>query len=73
MEEKKFDELLSMIENNIKDLENGNVDLETSIKKYEETMKMVKICNDKLTHATNSVNKILEENGNLTDFTIPEN
>ena len=72
MEEKKFDELLSMIENNIKDLENGNVDLETSIKKYEETMKMVKICNDKLTHATNSVNKILEENGNLTDFTIPE-
>ena len=73
MEEKKFDELLSMIENNIKDLENGNVDLEISIKKYEETMKMVKICNDKLTLATNSVNKILEENGNLTDFTIPEN
>ena len=47
-------------------------DLETSIEKYSEAMKMIKICSDKLNKATESVNKILEENGNLSDFTINE-
>ena len=30
-----------------------------SIKKYTEAMKIVKVCNDKLTSATDAVNKIL--------------
>ena len=72
MEEKKFDELLVNIEVIVKDLESGNIDLETSIEKYGEAMKMIKICSDKLNKATESVNKILEENGNLSDFTISE-
>ena len=69
MEEKKFDELLVDIEKIVKDLESGNVDLETSIEKYSEAMKMIKVCSDKLNKATESVNKILDENGNLNDFT----
>lgn len=72
MEEKKFDELLVDIEKIVKDLESGNVDLETSIEKYSEAMKMIKVCSDKLNKATESVNKILDENGNLNDFTISE-
>ena len=72
MEEKKFDELLVDIEKIVKDLESGNVDLETSIEKYSEAMKMIKICSDKLNKATESVNKILDENGNLNDFVISE-
>ena len=72
MEEKKFDELLVDIEKIVKDLESGNVDLETSIEKYSEEMKMIKICSDKLNKATESVNKILDENGNLNDFVISE-
>ena len=72
MEEKKFDELLVDIEKIVKDLETGNVDLETSIEKYSEAMKMIKICSDKLNKATESVNKILDENGNLNDFVISE-
>ena len=43
MEEMKFDELLVNIEKIIKDLESGNIDLETSIEKYSEAMKMIKI------------------------------
>ena len=70
--EKKFDELLIEIEKIVRDLESGNTDLETSIEKYSEAMKMIKICSDKLSKATESVNKILEENGNLSDFTISE-
>lgn len=73
MEEKKFDELLNDIEIIVKDLESGNIDLETSIDKYSEAMKMIKVCSEKLNKATESVNKILEENGNLSDFTINDN
>ena len=72
MEEKKFDELLVDIENIVKDLESGNIDLETSIEKYSEAMKLIKICSDKLNKATESVNKILDENGSLSDFEVKE-
>ena len=72
MEEKKFDELLVDIEKIVKDLESGNIDLETSIEKYSEAMKMIKVCSDKLNKATEAVNKILDENGNLNDFVVSE-
>ena len=72
MEDKKFDELLNEIESIVKDLESGNVDLETSIDKYSEAMKLIKICSDKLNKATESVNKILDETGNLSDFQVTE-
>lgn len=72
MKEKKFDELLIEIEKIVKDLESGNIDLETSIDKYSEAMKLIKICSDKLNNATESVNKILEENGNLEEFNVVE-
>ena len=72
MKDKKFDELLVEIENIVKDLESGNIDLETSIKKYSEAMKLIKVCSDKLNKATESVNKILNENGELENFEIKE-
>lgn len=72
MEKKKFDELLVDIEKIVKDLESGNIDLETSIEKYTEAMKMIKVCSDKLNSATEAVNKILDENGNLNDFKVSE-
>lgn len=68
--EKKFEELMNDLEVIVKDLENGNTDLESSIEKYTEAMKIVKTCNDKLTNATSAVNKILQENGKLEDFEV---
>ena len=73
MKEKKFEELMNDLETIIKELETGEVDLESSIEKYTEAMKLVKICGDKLDSATASVNKILNEDGSLTDFSIEEN
>ena len=70
MEDKKFDELLVEIEKIIKNLESGNIDLETSIDEYSKAVKLIKICSDKLNKATETVKKILDENGNLTDFAI---
>lgn len=72
MENKKFEELMTDLESIIKELETGEVDLESSIEKYTEAMKIVKICGEKLDNATESVNKILNEDGTLSEFNIEE-
>lgn len=72
IEDKKFEELMNELEIIVKDLESGNADLEASIVKYTEAMKIVKVCNDKLANATEAVNKILKENGTLEDFEVTE-
>ena len=72
MEEKKFEELMTDLEKIIKELETGEVDLESSIEKYTEAMKIVKACGEKLDNATESVNKILNEDGSLSDFKVEE-
>jgi exodeoxyribonuclease VII small subunit len=70
--DKKFEELITDLEVIVKDLENGNTDLENSIEKYTEAMKIVKTCSDKLNNATEAVNKILSENGELENFEVQE-
>jgi len=72
MENKKFEELMTELETIIKELETGEVDLESSIEKYTEAMKIVKLCGEKLDVATESVNKILNEDGSLSEFKIEE-
>lgn len=72
MKEKKFEDLMTELESIIKELETGEVDLESSINKYTEAMKIVKVCGEKLDVATESVNKILNENGTLSDFNIED-
>lgn len=70
--EKKFEELMEELEVIVKDLESGNTDLENSINKYTEAMKIVKICSEKLNNATETVNQILKDNGELENFEIEE-
>lgn len=70
--EKSFEENLIELENIVKELENGNVDLDKAIEKYSEAMKLAKNCSDKLSAATEKVNKILKENGELEDFEFEE-
>ncbi|MBE6158522.1 MAG: exodeoxyribonuclease VII small subunit [Firmicutes bacterium] len=71
-EEKTFEESLKELENLVKELESGEADLDKVIEKYSEAMKLAKLCGDKLTKATEEVNKILKENGTLENFEIPE-
>ena len=72
MEDKKFEDLMNELEMNVKKLENGEIDLDSSIETYSEAMKLSKICGDKLTKATESVNKILMDNGEEKDFKVEE-
>ena len=67
-EEIKFEEKLEKLESIVKELEEGNVDLDDAINKYTEAMKIAKECSTKLDKATEAVNKILNENNELEDF-----
>ena len=66
--ESKFEEKLQNLEEIVKELEEGHVDLDDAINKYTEAMKIAKECSAKLDNATKAVNKILNENGELEDF-----
>ena len=70
--EKTFEQSLNELEIIVKELEQGNVDLEKSIEKYTAAMNLAKECGNKLNDATAKVNKILSENGTLEDFEIKE-
>lgn len=70
--ELSFEAALENLESIVKELESGNTPLDNAIDKYTEAMKLVKFCNDKLNTATEKVNKILTENGELANFEIEE-
>lgn len=70
--EVNFEESLSKLEVIVKELENGEVSLDDAIEKFNEAMKLVKICDDKLKSAQDNISKIVNENGTITDFNISE-
>ena len=68
MEEKTFEEALVSLEDIIRELEKGELPLDDMVKKYTEAMELVKFCSDKLNNATETVNKILNNDGSLSEF-----
>ena len=73
MENLSFEKSLEKLESIVHELESGNIELECAIEKYTEAMNLFKSCSEKLNEATKKVNKILEENGTLADFSIDDN
>lgn len=69
---KTFEEKLNELESIIKELENGNVDLDKAIEKYTDAMKIAKDCSETLDKAEKAVNQILNENGKLENFNNQE-
>lgn len=69
-EENTFEASLLKLEDIIRKLESGNVPLDDMVNEYTEAMKLVKYCSEKLNNATKTVNKILNEDGSLTDFKV---
>jgi len=70
--ELNFEESIKLLEDIVKDLESGNVPLDDAINKFNEAMKLANNCNTKLKNAEDSINKILNSNGELEDFSITE-
>lgn len=72
MTELTFEESLEKLEEIVEKLENGNVPLDEAIYEFNEAMQLVKVCNEKLNSAEESIAKIVDENGDLIDFNIKE-
>ena len=73
MEKKvKFEDKIKELENIINDLETGEIDLDESINKYSEAMKLVKECDQRLNDIEKQVSKIILENGQEEDFNVED-
>lgn len=51
MGEIKFEDAIKKLEGIVDELESGDIPLESSLAKYEEGVKMVRVCQDKLQEA----------------------
>ena len=70
--EKTFEDSVRELETIVTELESGELDLDKSIVKYTEAMKLIDFCEKKLNSATETINKLVDENGKITDFKIEE-
>ncbi|MEE0902010.1 MAG: exodeoxyribonuclease VII small subunit [Methanobrevibacter sp.] len=68
MENLSFEESLEKLEEIVTKLENGDVPLDDAIDEFNKAMQLVKLCNNKLTAAEESIAKIVQDNGELVDF-----
>ena len=64
-----FESAILKLEGEVKKLESGNMSLDESIKAFEEAVKLVKVCNERLESAERRV-RILTEgtDGSITDM-----
>ena len=70
--ELSFEENIKKLETIVNELESGEVPLDDAINKFNEASLIAKTCDEKLKKATDSVNKILCEDGTLKEFKIEE-
>jgi exodeoxyribonuclease VII small subunit len=70
--ELNFEENLEKLEELVKDLENGNVPLDDAINKYQEAMKIAKVCDEKLKNAEEAITKIVNDDNSVEDFEVTE-
>jgi len=65
MAKKTFESALARLEEITKELENGELSLEGSLKKFDEGIKLADFCNSKLTEAKAKVEVLLQKNDEL--------
>ena len=63
-----FEEAMTALEETVSRLECGSVSLEESLKEFEEAIRLVKLCGQKLEAAKQKVKILVEnEDGSITD------
>ena len=76
MEKKKekinFEDNIKKLETIVRELESGEVALDDALEKFNEAFKISKECDEKLKEVTESLNKVLNKDGNLEEFKIEE-
>lgn len=72
MENLSFEESLEKLEEIVSKLENGDVPLDDAIDEFNNAMQLVKICENKLSKAEESIAKIVQDNGQIEEFNVNE-
>lgn len=67
MSKENFEESMKTLEEIVAELENGNLNLDESVKKFEEGMKIAKQCNTILENAEKKITILLEKDGELKE------
>ena len=67
MSKENFEESMKKLEEIVIELESGNLNLDESVKKFEEGMKVAKQCNSILEDAENKITILLEKDGELKE------
>jgi exodeoxyribonuclease VII small subunit len=70
---KTFEDSMSQLEKIVEDIEDGDLPLETALKKFEEGVLLSKFCFDKLDETEKKVSLLLkDQNGNTREkpFTV---
>ena len=72
MENLSFEESLEKLEEIVNKLESGDVPLDDAIDEFNNAMQLVKVCENKLSAAEESIAKIVQDNGQIEDFNVEE-
>ena len=67
MEEIKFEDAIKKLEDISKELESGKLDLDESVSKFEEGMRLSKICTKMLNEAEKRINILIDNNGEISE------
>lgn len=62
-----FEENIEALEKNVKELENDNLNLDESIKKFEIGMSLAKKCNEMLEEAEKKITVLINDNGKVEE------
>lgn len=68
--ELSFEENLEKLEDIVKKLESGDIPLDDAIDKFNDAMNLVKVCDERLKNAEKSIAKIVNDDGNLENFSV---
>ncbi len=67
MEEKSFEENMEQLENIVTELEKGELNLEESVKKFEQGINISKKCNDILEKAEKKITILLRQEDEIKE------
>ena len=67
MEEKSFEENMEQLENIVTELEKGDLNLEESVKKFEQGINISKKCNDILEKAEKKITILLRQEDEIKE------
>ena len=67
MSKDNFEESMKKLEGIVTELENGNLNLDESVKRFEEGMKIARQCNTILENAEKKITILLEKDGELKE------